>query len=95
MPFPTPEGLPEPGIEPASLVSPAMAGGFFTIVLPGLPKKMQTSGHTSATAMQDFCEQHGELLFFFKGLGNFQKLLLVSVDRTTTSANSGGVCFPK
>ena len=29
-PFPTPGNLPNPGIEPASLVSPALAGGFFT-----------------------------------------------------------------
>ena len=30
MPFPTPGNLPHPGIEPASLASPALAGGFFT-----------------------------------------------------------------
>ena len=28
--FPTPLNLPDPGIKPASFVSPAMAGGFFT-----------------------------------------------------------------
>ena len=28
--FPTPGDLPKPGIKPASLVSPALAGGFFT-----------------------------------------------------------------
>ena len=30
MPFPTPGDLPNPGIEPVSLASPALAGGFFT-----------------------------------------------------------------
>ena len=30
LPFPTPGDLPDPGIEPASLMSPALAGGFFT-----------------------------------------------------------------
>ena len=30
LPFPPPGGLPDPGIEPASPVSPALAGGFFT-----------------------------------------------------------------
>ena len=30
MPFPTPEDLPHPGIEPTSLPSPALAGRFFT-----------------------------------------------------------------
>ena len=31
-PFPSPGDLPDPGFESASLVSPALAGGFFTIV---------------------------------------------------------------
>ena len=30
MPFPTPGDLPDPGIEPTSLASPALAGRFFT-----------------------------------------------------------------
>ena len=30
LPFPSPEDLPAPGIEPASLMSPALAGGFLT-----------------------------------------------------------------
>ena len=34
LPFPTPEYLPDPGIEP---VSPALAGGFFATVPPGKP----------------------------------------------------------
>ena len=34
--------LPDPGIEPASLVSPALAGRFFTTVPPG---KLNRSGY--------------------------------------------------
>ena len=30
LPFPTPGDLPDPGIKPGSLTSPALAGGFFT-----------------------------------------------------------------
>ena len=30
MPFPSPGDLPDPGIELMSLMSPALAGGFFT-----------------------------------------------------------------
>ena len=30
LPFPPPGDLPDPGAEPASLKSPALAGGFFT-----------------------------------------------------------------
>ena len=37
LPFPTPEDLPDPGIEPMSLASPALAGRFFTTVPPGSP----------------------------------------------------------
>ena len=33
--FPTPGNLPDPRIEPVSLACPALAGGFFTTVLPG------------------------------------------------------------
>ena len=36
MPFPPPEDLPNPGIEPASLMSPALASGLFTIEPPGV-----------------------------------------------------------
>ena len=37
LPFPTLGGLPNPGIEPASLVSPVLAGEFFTTEPPGKP----------------------------------------------------------
>ena len=35
--FPPPGDLPDPGIEPVSLVSPALAGRFFTTEPPGKP----------------------------------------------------------
>ena len=34
LPFLTPEDLPNPGIEPTSLTSPALADGFFTTAPP-------------------------------------------------------------
>ena len=37
LPFPSPGDLPDPGIKPASPVSPALAGGFFTAEPPGKP----------------------------------------------------------
>ena len=37
LPFHTPGGLPGPGMESTSLVSSALAGGFFIIVPPGSP----------------------------------------------------------
>ena len=30
LPYPPPGDLPDPGVEPMSLMSPALAGGFFT-----------------------------------------------------------------
>ena len=35
--FPTPEDLPDPGIKPVHLASPALADGFFTTLPPGKP----------------------------------------------------------
>ena len=35
MPFPSPKDLADPGIKPASLGSPALAGGFFITEPPG------------------------------------------------------------
>ena len=35
LPLPSPEHLPDPGIEPTSLASPALAGRSFTTVSPG------------------------------------------------------------
>ena len=37
LPFPSPGDLPNPWIEPTSLASTALAGGFFTTVPPGKP----------------------------------------------------------
>ena len=37
LPFPSPGDLPDPGIEPTSLVSPPLAGRFFTTMPPGKP----------------------------------------------------------
>ena len=38
LPFPTPGDLPNPGVEPESLASPALAGRFFTTAPPGKPQ---------------------------------------------------------
>ena len=41
--FPTSGDLPDPGIKPVSLVSPALAGGFFTTASHGLPNSCLSS----------------------------------------------------
>ena len=40
LPFPTPGDLPDPGVEPESLVSPTLAGGFFTTAPRGKPHSL-------------------------------------------------------
>ena len=42
LPFSTKWDLPDPGIKPKSLASPALAGRFFTTVSPGKPLKIST-----------------------------------------------------
>ena len=39
LPFPSPEALPDPGIEPMPPASPALAGGFFAAEPPRSPGK--------------------------------------------------------
>ena len=39
LPWPLPEDLHDPGIEPMSLITPALANGFFTLAPPGKPKQ--------------------------------------------------------
>ena len=41
-PFPSPWDLPDPGIEPTSLTSHALAGRFFTTMPPGKPLLLYT-----------------------------------------------------
>ena len=41
LPFPSPGNLPDPGIKPASPVSPVLAGGFLPLVPPGIHLQMQ------------------------------------------------------
>ena len=41
LPFPPPGALPDPGIEPVTPVSPALAGGFFNTEPPGKPWRIK------------------------------------------------------
>ena len=57
VPLPSPENLPDPGIEPVSPVSPALAGRFFTAKTPG---SYLQGGINSA--LEGFCKPHGAFL---------------------------------
>ena len=55
LPFPLSVGLPNPGIEPASPMSPASADGFFTTEPPGKPVFKVTLGQrTKIRNIADF-----------------------------------------
>ena len=57
LPFPPPGNLPNPGMEPVSPASPALAGGFFITEPPGKPFVGQT------TSMNDGrLKSHGSLV---------------------------------
>ena len=58
LPFPTAGDLPDPGIKPTSLVSPALAGGFFTTSATG----KLTSGRGNKCGTR--CVHTGRLIEF-------------------------------
>ena len=59
LPFPPSGDLPDPGIEPTSLVSPALAGGFFITAPSGKPHslylKMPESGVSAIIPFAGIC----------------------------------------
>ena len=57
LPFSPLGDLPDPGIEPVSPASPALAGGFFTAKTPG---SYLQGGINSA--LEGFCKPHGAFL---------------------------------
>ena len=61
LPFPVPEDLPDPGIKPKSLMSPALASRFFTIAPPGKPNNNNqfSSVHFSLLVMSNSLQPHG------------------------------------
>ena len=62
MPFPTPEDLPDPGMEPASLLPPALAGRFFITVLPGRPRSTLSIKGVNAPIKRQMLADRGHTL---------------------------------
>ena len=57
-PFPFPGDFPDPWIEATSLVSPALAGGFFTSEPPGKPCLHDTNTYLSDSPSSLMPESH-------------------------------------
>ena len=55
LPFASPGDLPDPGIKPASLMSPTLAGGFFTISTTW--EAQRTRGNPGFSPLQVLCSQ--------------------------------------
>ena len=82
-PCPPPGDLPDPGIEPVSPASPALAGGFFTAEPPGRKPLSHSRG----------CNRHPHHLHSFKA---HQHMLLHHWNRKTrfsAAINSGQVSY--
>ena len=56
--FPIPGRLPDPGIEPASPESPALAGGFFTSAPPGKTSPIEFEIIFNSTALGQIGKTH-------------------------------------
>ena len=52
LPFPTPNYLPDPGVKPASPVSPALSGRFFTTEPPWKPQSGLGKGYVGVASVQ-------------------------------------------
>ena len=55
LPFPSPGDIPNPGVEPTSPVSPALAGGFFTTEPPGKPQNQDREWFSFVKFMSSSC----------------------------------------
>ena len=69
LPFPTSGDLPDPGIKAASLVYPALAGGFFTTEPPGKPHMIMEAGKSKIYRVGWKSGDPGELMLQFKSKG--------------------------
>ena len=72
LPFPPPGDLPHPGIEPMSLRSPVLAGGFFYLLVP--PGKPNTSNPRSFRLIHIFT------VLCFKNVSVTQNLDVICTD---------------
>ena len=77
VPLPSPGDLPNPGIEPTSLVPPALAGRFFTTAPPGKPKTGTITGEL----------QIAPLLSLYFANGSKLNLYLNKLDRAISTLN--------
>ena len=81
LPFASPGDLLDPGIEPTSLMSPALAGRFFTTTPPGPAQKTPTLCHTKA------------FWYLYKGRTKLSSNQLAAMSRCWACWPESGVSF--
>ena len=69
LPFSPPRDLSEPGIKPASLVPPALAGVFFTTEPPGKPQFVYVQTNFLALVSRAAEVDHNKAMPLSSGLG--------------------------
>ena len=72
--FPSSRDLPNPGIKPVSLVSPALAGRFFTTVSPALRIANSMPGLLDRVSKRVFRQPTMQSCFFFQKEASFKWL---------------------
>ena len=78
LPFPPPGDLPDPGIEPVSLASSALAGGVLTTEPPGKPGLPIIPAY----------KHYRQIEVYYVSVTNFNLLEIHSVNKTVSTASS-------
>ena len=65
LPFPPPEDLPNPGIKPASHMSPAFVGGFFTTSDTWKPRGMPKTKYLQVLSQWNLLAAPWEAVIFY------------------------------
>ena len=95
LPFPVPEDLPDPGIKPKSLMSPALASRFFTIAPPGKPNNNnQFSSVQSLSHVQLFATPWTASGQASLSITNSQSLLKLMCIKSVMPSNHLILCRP-
>ena len=95
LPFPVPKDLPDPGIKPKSLMSPALASRFFTIAPPGTPNNNnQFSSVQSLSHVQLFATPWTASGQASLSITNSQSLLKLMCIKSVIPSNHLILCRP-
>ena len=73
--FPSPGGLPDPGIEPVSLTTPALADGFFTTITTWVGFPAGSKGKESACSAGDLISVPDQEEPLEKGMATYCSIL--------------------